>query len=122
MEKKILIVDDEETSRKILSLALNGQNRTLIYAVDGAEAVETALKEKPDLIIMDIDLPRMNGYEAARRIKAEEGFADVPVVAVTARTVKFSGDMAKEAGCDDYITKPYRLNFIRSRLAPFLED
>ena len=120
MTKRILIVDDEETSRKILSIALEGKDRELIFAVNGEEAVEKALKEKPDLIIMDIDLPRMNGYEAATKIKSTEGFADVPLVAVTARTVKFSAEMAKEAGCDDYVTKPYRLNFIREKMAPFL--
>ena len=120
MAKKILIVDDEETSRKILSIALEGKDREIIFAVDGEEAVERALKEKPDLIIMDIDLPRMNGYEAARSIKAAEGFSGTPLVAVTARTVKYSEEMAKEAGCDDYITKPYRLKSIRERLAPYL--
>ena len=120
MTKKILIVDDEETSRKILSIALEGRERTLLYAVDGVEAVETALREKPDLIIMDIDLPRMNGYEAAKRIKAAPETAGTPIVAVTARTVKFSAEMAEEAGCVDFITKPYRLNFIRDRLAPLL--
>jgi CheY-like chemotaxis protein len=118
--KKILIVDDEETSRRILALALEGQDNRLIYAKDGLEAVDLALREHPDLIVMDIDLPKMNGYEAARRIRETPGLRRTKIAAVTARTVQYSEEMARQAGCDDFITKPYRLAAIRERLARLL--
>jgi CheY-like chemotaxis protein len=120
MGKKILIVDDEETSRRILTLALEGFGGELIYAKDGQEAVDLAVREAPQLIVMDIDLPKMNGYEAARKIKATPGLRFTKIAAVTARTVQFSEQMAREAGCDDFITKPYRLAAIRDRLARLL--
>lgn len=120
MGKKILIVDDEETSRRILGIALENKGHTLLFARDGEEAVATAVAEAPDLVVMDIDLPKMNGYEAARRIKETPGLRGTRIVAVTARTVKFSEEAARQAGCDDYVTKPYRLAAIRERLARLL--
>ncbi len=120
MSKKVLVVDDEETSRKILSIALDGKGLDISFATDGEEAVLKAGLERPDLIIMDIDLPRMNGYEAARRIRSIRGMDQVPLVAITARTAKYSAESAIEAGCTDFVTKPYRLSFIRKRLARFL--
>ena len=120
MSKKILIVDDEETSRRILAIALEGQGHQLLYAKDGQAAVEVAVREKPDLIVMDIDLPKMNGYEAARQIKSTPGLRFVRIAAVTARTGQYSEDMARQNGCDEFITKPYRLAAIRERLARLL--
>ena len=116
MSKKVLVVDDEETSRKILTIALEGMGNAVIYAVDGEEAVLVAGLERPDLIVMDIDLPKMNGYEAARLIKATPGLRFTKIAAVTARTVQYSEEMARQAGCDDFITKPYRLAAIREKL------
>ena len=120
MAKKILIVDDEETSRRILALALEGHDHELIYAKDGQEAVDLAVRELPDLIVMDIDLPKMNGYEAARQIRQTPGLRLTKIAAVTARTVQYSESMARRAGCDDFITKPYRLAAIRERLSRLL--
>jgi CheY-like chemotaxis protein len=120
MSKKILIVDDEETSRRILTIALEGKDHALVYAANGEEAVQVALREHPDLIVMDIDLPKMNGYEAARRIKETPGLRRTKIAAVTARTVQYSEEMARQAGCDDFITKPYRLAAIRERLTRLL--
>ena len=98
MGKKILIVDDEETSRRILTLALEARDCVLVYAQDGEEAIEVAVREHPDLIVMDIDLPKMNGYEAARRIKTTPGLRRTKIAAVTARTVQYSQEMARQAG------------------------
>jgi CheY-like chemotaxis protein len=120
MSKKILIVDDEETSRRILTIALEGRDHVLVYAKDGEEAVAVAVREQPDLIVMDIDLPKMNGYDAARRIKDTPGLRRTKIAAVTARTVQYSEEMARQAGCDDFITKPYRLAAIRERLSRLL--
>ena len=120
MSKKILIVDDEETSRRILAIALEGKGNRLLFAKDGEEAVALARAESPDLIVMDVDLPKMNGYEAAEKIRAIPGMENVRIVAVTARTVKYSEEMARQAGCVDFVTKPYRLAAIRERLAKYL--
>jgi CheY-like chemotaxis protein len=120
--KKILIVEDEATSRKIISLALEGKDRELLYAKDGDEAVRMTLDHRPDLIIMDVMLPRINGYEAARIIKSNNDLKHIPLVAVTARTADYDEAKAREAGCDDYITKPYRVGFLRDRLARYLAD
>ena len=118
--KKILIVDDEETSRRILAIALEGRGNQLLYAKDGQEAVALARAEAPNLIVMDIDLPKMNGYEAAEKIRQIPGMESARIVAVTARTVKYSEEMARQAGCVDFVTKPYRLAAIRERLAKYL--
>ena len=120
MFKKILIVDDEETSRRILAIALEGKEHRLIFAKDGEEAVALAQAENPNLIVMDIDLPKMNGYEAAEKIRSLPGLENARIVAVTARTVKYSEEMARQAGCVDFVTKPYRLAAIRERLAKYL--
>ena len=119
-KKRVLIVDDDPVFVKLLQTDLHVAGYEALSAKDGYKGIEAAQKELPDLIIMDIDLPKMNGYEAAKSIKAAPETAGTPIVAVTARTVKFSAEMAEEAGCADFITKPYRLNFIRERLAPFL--
>jgi CheY-like chemotaxis protein len=122
MAKKILIVDDEETSRRILALALEGKGHQLHFARDGEEALDLALREMPDLIVMDVDLPKMNGYQVTQRFREASGERGTKIVAVTARTLKFSEEMARQAGCDDFLTKPYRLAAIRERLGRFLQD
>jgi CheY-like chemotaxis protein len=120
--KKVLIVEDEETSRRITALALHGAGRELLFAKDGDEALRMALEHRPDLIIMDLMLPRINGFEVARLIKRNNDLAHIPVVALTARTATYDQVQAKEAGCDDFITKPYRISFLRERLAKYLRE
>lgn len=119
--RKVLIVDDEETSRKILELAVGGGNRELLLAKDGEEALRLAREHHPDLILMDIMLPKMDGYQVVRRIKQDPALAAIPVVALTARTFDYDEDMARQAGCVDFLTKPYRLGELRVRLAKYLE-
>ena len=118
--KKILIVDDEETNRKIITLALEGEGREVIFAGDGEEAFTMAKANRPDLIIMDVMLPKINGFEATRRIRGDEELKDVPVIALTARTMDFDKKQAEEAGCDDFITKPFRIGELRRRIESFL--
>ena len=107
MSKKILIVEDTEDNRQILRDLLGMAGYTLVEAGDGAEGVAKAAEHRPDLILMDIQMPVMDGYEATRRIKADAALKSIPVVAVTSYAL--SGDEAKtrEAGCDAYIAKPY---------------
>jgi CheY-like chemotaxis protein len=119
-QKTVLVVEDEETSRRILSLALQHTGRELIFARDGEEAVRMAGEALPDLIVMDMMLPKLDGFEATRRIRADPRLAAIPVIALTARTGDFDEHKAREAGCADYITKPYRIEQLRARLAPYL--
>ena len=119
--KKILIVEDEATSRKILSVALEGPDRKLIFADNGDQAVKLAQEHRPDLIIMDIMLPHLNGFDATGIIKSTPDLIDVPVVALTARTMKYDRDQALKSGCTDFIAKPFRVGDLRRRLSRFLD-
>ena len=120
--KKILIVDDEVTSLKMLSLAVGGSKHKLLLAKNGAEALKLAKEEKPDLVLMDIMLPRMNGYEVTRVLKGDAETRHIPVIAITARTIDYDEEMAREAGCEGYLTKPFRVGSLREYLATWLKD
>ena len=118
--KKILIVEDEETSRRILTLALEGKDVELIFAESGEDAVEMAARHGPDLIVMDVMLPRLDGFEAAKAIRSTAGLRQVPIIALTARTTRYDEKQAREAGCADYVTKPFRVGDLRERIARYL--
>ena len=107
MAKRILVIEDQPDNRRILRDLLGSVGYDLTEAVNGTLGVESALAEPPDLILMDIQMPEMDGYEATRRIKADSRGVAIPIIAVT--SFALSGDEAKarEAGCDDYIAKPY---------------
>ncbi|HZT20210.1 MAG TPA: response regulator [Dongiaceae bacterium] len=103
---KILLVEDNEMNRDMLSRRLIRKGYEVVMALDGQEAVSMAAAEKPDLILMDMSLPGLDGWEATRRIKAETGTARIPVIALTAHAMAGDREKALEAGCDDYDTKP----------------
>jgi two-component system cell cycle response regulator DivK len=105
--KRILIIEDQEDNRAIMRDLLSTAGYALIEAVDGEEGVKLARSERPDLILMDIQLPVLDGYEATRRIRAIADLKSVPIIAVTSYAL--SGDEAKtrEAGCDSYVAKPF---------------
>ena len=107
MSKRILIVEDQEDNRAILRDLLSQAGYELIEAVDGGKGVELARSERPDLILMDIQLPVLDGYEATRQIKADPALRRIPIIAVTSYAL--SGDEAKTraAGCDGYVAKPF---------------
>ncbi|MEO5765268.1 MAG: response regulator [Casimicrobiaceae bacterium] len=107
MTKRILIVDDNEDNRQILIDLLTGAGFEVIEARTGFDAVETAGRERPHLVLMDIQLPGMDGLEATRRIKAQPELAAIPVIAVTSYALAGDDRKAAAAGCDDYVTKPY---------------
>lgn len=107
MSKKILVVEDTEDNRQILRDLLGMAGYELIEAHDGAEGVVKAAEHRPDLILMDIQMPVMDGYEATRRIKADPALKSIPVIAVTSYALSGDEDKARAAGCDDYIAKPY---------------
>jgi len=107
MSKKILVVEDTEDNRRILRDLLSVAGYEVIEAYDGAAGVAKASEHRPDLILMDIQMPVMDGYEATRRIKADPALKAIPVIAVTSYALSGDEDKARIAGCDDYIAKPY---------------
>jgi two-component system cell cycle response regulator DivK len=122
MSKRILVIEDTEDNRQIIRDLLTSFDYELIEAVDGGEGVAMAQTHHPDLILMDIQLPVIDGYEATRRIRAIPELAKVPIVAVTSYAL--SGDEAKtrEAGCDGYIAKPFSPRQLLAKVREFLPE
>src|SRR5580658_6244209 len=106
---KILIVEDNEMNRDMLSRRLERKGYSITMAVDGGAGVEKAIEEVPNLILMDMSLPVLDGWEATRRVKANPITQRIPVIALTAHAMTGDRDKAMEAGCDDYDTKPIDL-------------
>lgn len=106
---KILLVEDNEMNRDMLSRRLIRKGFEVVMALDGEQAVEAAAAQTPDLILMDMSLPVIDGWEATRRIKAAAGTSTIPVIALTAHAMADDRDKALAAGCDDYDTKPVDL-------------
>jgi two-component system, cell cycle response regulator DivK len=107
MNKRILVVEDQEDNRQILRDLLTSVGFQLLEAEDGAEGVAAAEAQRPDLILMDIQMPIMDGYEATRRLKANPALSAIPVIVVTSYALSGDEEKARAAGCDDYVTKPY---------------
>lgn len=106
MGKRILIVEDNPQNRYLVSFLLEQQGYELSIAEDGAQALEMLEGDAPDLILMDMQLPKIDGYEATRRIKADERLRDIPLVALTAHSMRRDEQRAIDAGCDEFVTKP----------------
>ena len=106
---KLLLVEDNEMNRDMLSRRLEKRGYTLALAVDGGQGVAMAKSELPDLILMDMSLPVMDGWEATRQIKADPATKGIPVIALTAHAMESDRQKALEAGCDDFDTKPVEL-------------
>jgi CheY-like chemotaxis protein len=106
---KILLVEDNDLNRDMLSRRLARKGYDVLIAEDGAKAVAAAVAEKPDLVLMDMSLPVLDGWEATRRLKAAPGTRSIPVIALTAHAMSTDKQKAIEAGCDDYDTKPINL-------------
>src|SRR5690606_19550859 len=106
---KILLVEDNETNRDMLSRRLMRKGYDVAMAEDGEQAVRMAASENPDLILMDMSLPVLDGWEATRRVKSAEGTRSIPIIALTAHAMAGDRERALEAGCDDYDTKPIEL-------------
>jgi two-component system, cell cycle response regulator DivK len=107
MSKRILIVEDQEDLRAILRDFLRASGYDTVEAVDGGEGVTQARSTQPDLILMDIQLPVFDGYEATRQIKADPALNATPVIAVSSFAMKGDEEKARASGCDGYVTKPY---------------
>ena len=105
--KTILYVEDNEANRKIVRQLLKQTSYTLIEAYDGEEGVAKALETRPDLILMDVQLPKISGLEATRRLRAEAATADTPIIAITSFALSGDDHKAKEAGATAYLAKPF---------------
>jgi len=120
MSKTILVVEDQEDNRQILRDLLSSAGYEMNEAGDGQEALAAVAKNRPDLILMDIQLPIMDGYEATRRIKADPKTRTIPIVVVTSYALSGDEAKAREAGCDAYVTKPYSPRQLLARIKEFL--
>jgi len=118
--KKILVVDDNQDSRELVIKILKRKGFQLSEAVDGEDALHKVAEERPDLILMDISLPKLDGHEVTRRLKQDKNFAAIPIIALTAHAMKGDMEKALNAGCEGYITKPINVHDFYDRITTFL--
>ncbi len=118
--KRILVVEDNEDNLHLIMVLLQKSGFAILEARDGAEGVELAVKEKPDLILMDIGLPVLDGYEATKRIKANKETKDIPVIALTSYAMPGDKEKALNAGCDCYIEKPINPEIFVAEMEKYL--
>ena len=116
----LLLIEDNEMNRDMLSRRLQKQGFEILIAVDGEEGIAKALAELPALILMDMSLPGIDGWEATRRLKAEQRTRDIPIIALTAHAMADDRDKALAAGCDDFDTKPVELPRLLSKIQALL--
>lgn len=117
---KILLVEDNETNRDMLSRRLARKGYEVIIAVDGAEGINAARQQTPDLILMDMSLPVLDGWEATRQLKSEVATRHIPIIALTAHAMAGDREKAIEAGCDEYETKPVEFQRLLSKIEAIL--
>jgi two-component system, cell cycle response regulator DivK len=120
MSKRILVVEDQEDNRRILHDLLTSAGYEIIQAENGQEALAAAARERPDLILMDIQLPLLDGYEATRRIKADPDLRAIPIIAVTSYALSGDEGKARAAGCDAYVTKPYSPRVLLAKIREYV--
>jgi len=118
---RILLVEDNEMNRDMLSRRLVRNGYEVAIAVDGQQGVDMAASEQPDLILMDMSLPVIDGWEATRRVRANETTRKIPVIALTAHAMAGDREKAIEAGCDDYDTKPVEIARLLGKIAALLK-
>lgn len=107
--KKVLVVEDNEMNLDMLSRRLERRGFLVVSAQDGTEALEAARRHRPDLILLDLSLPHLDGWTAARILKSEEQTKSIPIIALTAHALSGDREKAKQSGCDDYDTKPVEI-------------
>jgi two-component system cell cycle response regulator DivK len=118
---KILLVEDNEMNRDMLSRRLIRNGFEVSIAIDGQQGVDMALSQLPDLILMDMSLPVIDGWEATRRVRANDATRGIPVIALTAHAMAGDREKAMEAGCDDYDTKPVEITRLLEKIAALLK-
>jgi two-component system cell cycle response regulator DivK len=118
--KRILVVEDQEDNRRIVRDLLTATDFEVIEAEDGEQALAAVAKQRPDLILMDIQLPVLDGYEATRRIKADQSLCSIPIIAVTSYALSGDEEKARAAGCDDFVPKPYSPRQLLAKIRQYL--
>lgn len=118
---RVLLVEDNEMNRDMLSRRLGRKGFEVVMALDGAEALEMAARQQPALILMDMNLPVIDGWEATRRLKADPSTAAIPVIGLTAHAMEGDREKCIEAGCDDYDTKPVELPRLLDKMTQQLQ-
>jgi two-component system cell cycle response regulator DivK len=121
MSKRILVVEDQIDNRQILRDLLGNAGYELTEAVNGEEALSAVAEQRPDLILMDIQLPVMDGYEATRRIKSNPAFSTIPIIVVTSYALSGDEGKARESGCDAYVTKPFSPRQLLAKIRDYLD-
>jgi two-component system cell cycle response regulator DivK len=121
MASRILVVEDDADNRRIVVKVLTLDGYDILEAADGRAALSLARDEHPDLILMDLAIPRLDGWEACRQLKGDPRTADIPVIALTAFAMRGDEERARKAGCDGYLSKPCRPQTIRDTVRRFLE-
>ena len=120
MTRQILVIEDTEDNRRILRDLLTAAGYDVIEAVDGMTGVAMAMERRPDLILMDIQLPVIDGYEATRRIKADPTTQNIPIIAVTSYALAGDEAKARDAGCNGYVAKPYSPRLLLQKVREFV--
>ena len=122
MKKRILVVEDQDDNRQIIRDLLSAKGYELVEATTGEEGLNLATTGKPDLILMDIQLPGMDGYEVTRRIKAKPELNHIPIIVVTSYALSGDDKKAFDAGCNGYVTKPFSPRVLLAKIREFLPE
>ena len=120
MTKRILVVEDQEDNRRILRDMLTNVGYEVVEAEHGGKALTAAVTHHPDLILMDIQLPVLDGYEATRQLKAEPGLREIPIIVITSYALSGDEEKARAAGSDDYVTKPFSPRQLLAKIRSYL--
>ena len=120
MSKRILVIEDQEDNRRILRYLLKSADYEVLEALTGEDGVALAERERPDLILMDIQLPGLDGYEATRQIKSNPALRHIPIIVVTSYALSGDDVKAFEAGCDAYVTKPFSPRQLLAKIRQYL--
>ena len=118
--KRILCIEDNDSNLRLVSRIVEGEKHEFLMAVDGLTALALAQSERPDLILLDINIPGLNGLELARRFKADPALATIPVIATTANVLRGDRERCLEAGCDEYLAKPLDVRELQDILRAYL--
>jgi CheY-like chemotaxis protein len=122
MKEKILVVEDNPQNMRLIEMTLRGEKYTLLKATDGEEALELTARERPDLILLDIRLPKMSGLEVTRRLRETPAFSHTPIIGLTAYAMKGDKEKVIESGCDAYLSKPINTRELPGMVAEMLSQ
>ncbi|MFH1215573.1 MAG: response regulator [Pseudomonadota bacterium] len=121
-KKKILIADDNQDSRELVRKILRKDDYVLLEAIDGEDALQKIIAEKPDLVLMDISMPKINGYDLTRMVKESGELRNITIIALTAHAMKGDRANALDAGCNGYITKPINVREFADQIRKYIDD